>query len=126
MNRIILVALLLLITVLLIIDYFPELININMNSNFILAAFILAMVVSLVANRTRDDREYLKSTLLWQMTGIVYILLLVSILTILGGSSDTIISLTNIFFWLAIGISAYDAYNTYSELKKLDRKNRAS
>lgn len=120
MNRIILTAVLLLITVLLIIDYFPELINIDLNSNFILIAFILAIIVSLIVNRTENDKEYLKSTLQWQVTGIVYILLLVSILTILGGSSDTIISLTNIFFWLAIAISTFDAYKTYTELKKLD------
>lgn len=121
MNRIILTAVLLLITVLLIIDYFPELINVELNSNFILVAFLLAIAVSLIVNRKENDRVHLKITLQWQVLVIVYVLLLVSILSILGGSSDTVISLTNVFFWLAIAISVFDAYKTYTELKKWDR-----
>lgn len=120
MFRTITISALLLITLLLIFDFFPSIINFQLNNNFTLIAFIILILVSLIVSKTNDKTTDLKQIFRWQLITPIYLFILVFILTILSGNSDTGISLNNNILWIVIILTFVEAFRTYGKIKKVD------
>ncbi|SEN72075.1 hypothetical protein SAMN05192533_11862 [Mesobacillus persicus] len=98
---------LLAITLLFIYDYFPEsLLAYKIPKFLVISAFFGIIILSFLLKRyrNRDSKEILK----WQLTSTIYILLLMSLLTALGGESVSGLSLDSGLVWIVLLFSIYE------------------
>ncbi|OZT76219.1 hypothetical protein [Salinicoccus roseus] len=118
MNKVLNIVFIGVLTLILIIDYFPDIIPFNINNIVILTIFFLLIIASFFLNRKQSKEEEYKETYKFQLFTSIYIFLAVLFLTLIGGQSNSAISLSNPAFWIAIAITLADAYSNHQKLKK--------
>lgn len=117
MNKALSAILLLILTLVLVIDYFPQLISFSLNNFTIFIILMILIVFSYILGKKQNSESGLKELFIFQLITPIYIFILVIVLTLLGGESTTIISLNDIFFWIIIVISLAEAYSTFKKIK---------
>lgn len=93
-------------TLLLIDDYFPEIVGF-LNIPKWLVVFVLLFIFITCGYFVRDTKEG-KYALIWSIVFMVYCIFLMLLLTILGGTSQLGISLDNPVIWILIGIDIFE------------------
>lgn len=106
---------LMVVTYLLVQDYFPQLMGFAMGK-WIAVAVIAVLFLSggFAAKRKKDE----KSQALWMLGSTFYLLALLIVLPLLGGTSSMGISLSNPFIWLLLAITAVQIYLKMSKREK--------
>lgn len=117
MNKALSAILLLILTLVLVIDYFPQLISFSLDNFTIFIILMILIVFSYILGKKQNSESGLKELFIFQLITPIYIFILVIVLTLLGGESTTIISLNDIFFWIIIIISLAEAYSTFKKIK---------
>ncbi|WP_323646841.1 hypothetical protein [Lysinibacillus xylanilyticus] len=106
-------------TLLFILDYFP---NIPLGDSIpkgVLISLILGLFIfSLIFKKYRDINN--KEILQWQIFSTIYILLIMGILTILGGQSSSGIAIDDGILWILLLISLFDIYSQYKKIKRTE------
>lgn len=98
-------------------DYFPNLSLARAIPNGIfLWLFLSLLFISFLFKRFSDDNP--REGLEWQVLSLVYLLLLLALLTILGGQSTAGIAFDSPFLWLILLISCFDIYSRWKKLKQ--------
>ncbi len=94
--------LLFLLSVLLIIDYLFT--TVVIAPKILLITLIALIVISDVIFKKNKSEVSLKKRLFQDIIFTAYLVLLIGLLTIIGGNSNTGISFSNVYFWIVIGI----------------------
>lgn len=111
------IVIFLLFSILIIIDYFPFNLDDSFFNNKSISFIIIALVViNSVIHRNNANRNE-KTSLISEVILVSYILILISLLTILGGESSTGISFNNAVFWFVLLLSIIDMISRYKKLK---------
>ncbi|WP_373921293.1 hypothetical protein [Peribacillus muralis] len=111
MNRMYLIV----ITFMLVYDFFP-----NTLPTIVLPKIILGLLIGFYLsllfkkNRHADDRAKFKE----QVISILYLLFLIGLLTALGGKSSVGISFNNAFLWVVLLLSVFPIYSNWRKAKK--------
>ncbi|MGE7690131.1 hypothetical protein ACQKMI_13120 [Lysinibacillus sp. NPDC097214] len=106
-------------TLLFVLDYFPNIPLADSIPKGVLIALILGLFIfSLIFKKDRDINN--KEILQWQIFLTIYILLIMGILTILGGQSSSGIAFDNGVFWIVLLISLFDIYSQYKKFKRTE------
>lgn len=104
-------------TVLLVYDFFPNVIPfINIPKSILIGLLILTFVISIVPNRFQKDQSS-RLNFKGQLLTAGYIFTLIIIFTLVGGVSQVGISLTNPVMWVVMAISVFDIVKVYKEEK---------
>ncbi|WP_246569947.1 hypothetical protein [Lentibacillus saliphilus] len=106
-------------TLLLVYDYFPFIPLADAIPKGVLIALILGLIVfSLIFKKYRgtDKKELLK----WHVFWMIYILFLMGLLTLLGGTSSAGIAFNNGIVWFALLISMFEMYSQWKKVKKAE------
>ena len=104
------------ITILLVYDFFPNLIEIiYLPKSILFALLIIIVIFSIFVNRFQKDDS--RIILLWQIVSTSYLLSLIVVFTVLGGISQVGISLKSPVLWIVIGISIYEIYKQNKKVK---------
>lgn len=114
---------LLAITLLFIYDYFPEsLLAYKIPKSIVISAFVGIIMLSFLLKRYRnpDSKEILK----WQLTSTIYILLLMSLFTALGGESVSGLSLDSELIWVVLLFSVYEMFARWRKMKQPKNSGR--
>ncbi|MRH45099.1 hypothetical protein GH741_20875 [Aquibacillus halophilus] len=101
------------ITLLLIGDYFSTFVLANGISKWIL---LIVIVVLFTRSKRWNRKDNPTSGYKWHLFLILYTVLIIGILTLLGGKSQVGISFYNPFFWIIMGIAMLEM--VYSARKK--------
>lgn len=107
------IVILVLFSILIIIDYFPSNLDVSKSISFIIIALV---VINSVIHRNNANRNE-KTSLISEVILVSYILILISVLTILGGKSSTGISFNNAMFWFVLLLSIIDMISRHNKLK---------
>ncbi|MGE7602380.1 hypothetical protein ACQKL5_07685 [Peribacillus sp. NPDC097675] len=104
-------------TLLIVNDYFPNLSLARSIPNDILLWVIFGLfIISFLFDRIKsaNHKEKLKS----QILSLIYFLSLLALLTILGGQSTAGITIDSPFLWLILLMSCLDIYSRWKKLKQ--------
>lgn len=115
-------AFLVLLTILLVYDYFPNIFIKNIiPSNVCLLLIIVLFLVSLILKRYRstDNLEIFK----YHLFSTIYIFLLMLLLNVLGGQSMSGISFKEGGFWIVLSISGIEIFYQLKKVKE-DKTNK--
>lgn len=103
------------VTYLLVQDYFPQLIGFAMGKWIAVAVMaILFLSGGFAARRNKDE----KSQAFWMLGSTFYLLALLIVLPLLGGTSSMGISLGNPIIWLLLAITTMQIYFKMSKREK--------
>lgn len=117
-RKILSVSVLVILTLLIIYDYFPQLIYfLHIPKSVLVGLLLLTIIIGIFMNYLQKEVSS-KSTLSWQVTTILYLLALISILTLLGGTSQVGISLSNPVLWIVLLISVFELVREYKKVKE--------
>ncbi|MBT2570798.1 hypothetical protein [Planococcus sp. ISL-110] len=103
-------------TILLVYDFFPQL-NIPVGIPEIMVLGILLLLVSVGILSSRLNSKDVRGTWVWQLASTGYLFLLIGILTMLGGVSQTEISFQNPILWVVLAISVHEIHQQKKKLK---------
>jgi L-asparagine transporter-like permease len=111
------VTVFIILTLLTVDDYFPKLIYFSYIPKSILFGLLLVtIIISIIMNYLQKEVSA-KVTLLWEITIILYLLALISILTLLGGTSQVGISFINPVLWSVLLICIFQLVREYKKVK---------
>lgn len=106
-------------TVLLAYDFFPGAFNlIAVPKTIILVMILLLVSISIFFSRSKTTT--LKQTFIWQLLSTGYLLLLIVVFTMLGGVSQSEISLENPVLWIILAISMMEIFRQKKRLRSAD------
>jgi len=106
-------------SLLLVYDFFPNFPFADaIPTNILVPLILVIMVLSLLFKRYRDTNK--KAIFKWQLFWTIYIILLLGILTLLGGQSKAGIALDNRVLWIVGLISLSGLYAQWKKLSKSD------
>lgn len=111
---------LLIFTLLLVYDYFPNIFFVNILPKSILIIFILGICLfSLLFKKhhTMSNKPILK----WQILLTIYPLFLIGLLTLLGGKSSVGLSFHSIGLWIAFLLSVLEMLRQWKKIKQVDK-----
>ncbi|MGP4079941.1 hypothetical protein ACTWQL_08480 [Pseudalkalibacillus sp. R45] len=117
------IGIMILFTLLLVIDYFPDLPLLNATPKYVVIFGILGVIlIGLILGVTihHDDRITLK----WQIGMMFYLLGLIAVLTLLGGESSVGIAFDNYALWVVVGISSIEILNRWRKIKRSDNATK--
>ena len=104
-------------TLLVVYDYFPTISLADAIPKGVLSSLILVILaVSLLFKRYRETNN--KEIFQWQIFFTIYILLLLGLLTALGGQSTSGVAFDNGVLWIVLLLSLFDIYSQWKKLKK--------
>lgn len=109
------VIMLMAVTYLLVQDYFPQLPGFAAGKWFAVAVIAILFLSGGFAARGNKDE---KSQALWMLGSTFYLLALLVVLPLLGGTSSMGISLSNPIIWLLLAITAVQIYLKMPKKKK--------
>lgn len=103
-------------TLLFVYDYFPHLpLGETIPKGVPIALFLGFFFFSLIFKKYRDTDN--KKVLQWQIYSTTYILLLIGILTLLGGQSSSGIAYDNSFLWVILLFSLLEITSQWKKVK---------
>ena len=103
-------------TLLFVYDYFSDIFLAGLIPKGVLIAIMIGLILfSMVFKKYRKTSN--EVNLRWGVISTLYILLLMGILTILGGSSSVGISFENPFLWVVLMISIFDTFRDWKKVK---------
>ena len=104
-------------TLLIVNDYFPNLSLARTIPDDILLWVIFGLFfISFLFDKVKSHNH--KERLKWQVLSLIYFLLLLALLTILGGQSTAGIAFDSPFLWIILLISCFDIYFRWKKLKQ--------
>lgn len=108
------------ITILLIFDYFPEIPLINIIPLYAIKWIILTLflITILISHRNKEN------TLKWQIFIVSFILVLMGLLTVIGGNSASGISFGNKYLWVVLFITILDMLSQFKKYKHSSNMNK--
>ncbi|WP_164669704.1 hypothetical protein [Virgibacillus doumboii] len=110
------IILLVLLTIMLIADYFPELPTSDWFPVSALLWLMLAMfLISFVVKDKAPDRL---NKVKWRLSLLLYMIVLLALLTLLGGHSSVGISFDNSFLWIVIFAGLLEVYLEWKKVKR--------
>ncbi len=110
----------LVLTILIIYDFFPELINIiNIPHNILVYLMLFTFLLGIVLGGKKKDTN--KADLYRNIASLLYLIILVNILTIFGGLSSVGISMKSPTTWIVIAVALYDILRTNKKIRLKDR-----
>lgn len=112
-DKVVLLLLLSLMTILLLFDFFPGISEIVLVPKPILVGSLLVVYCAgIFLTPTKKEQKF---DVLWQVMYPLYLLLLLLIFTLLGGNSQSGISFSNPILWVVLLISALDIRKSYKK-----------
>lgn len=97
-------------------DFFPNLLtHVVIPKLLILFIMLILVATSIFYSRLKIDDS--TETLTWQIVSTCYLLLLIILFTMLGGTSQVGISLENSVLWTVVVISLIEIYQQKKKLK---------
>lgn len=107
----------LLVTILLVNDYFPSLsISQAIPKKVLLGLIIGMIIISNLFNRYKNSAS--SNIFKWGVWWLLYFIFLLGLLTVLGGKSRTDISFDNGFMWVVILLSVIELFSKYKKAKQ--------
>ncbi len=97
-------------------DYFPNIPLADVFPARILIVLIVGLFLFSLVFKKHSDKEN-KQILAWQIFSTVYLLILLGLLTLLGGKSTTGISFDNGFLWIILLISIFQIKSQWKKVK---------
>ncbi|MFD1928413.1 hypothetical protein ACFSFY_10150 [Sporosarcina siberiensis] len=108
---------LVLLTFLMIYDFFPKFISyIYIPKSMLLGLILLTFLIGIFMSHF-DKGDSSKVTLIWQVVSLAYLFALIMIFTLVGGVSQVGLSLTDPFLWIVFFISIFDIVKGYKKMK---------
>ena len=105
------ITFIILLTLLLAYDYFPDLKKIiEIPRPVFISIFIGLVIVSLILNPKNEGGKENRNELRWDFFIILYIIAVMIIFSLLGGTSSAGVSFSNVVFWIVLGISIIKLY----------------
>ncbi|KON67612.1 hypothetical protein AKG34_01245 [Peribacillus butanolivorans] len=100
---------------LMIFDYFPNIVFNDMSKTTMTIGIIAVVIIYLVINRkTDEDNE--KNSFIGEAAFILYTLVLIGVLTLMGGKSTVGISLNNPILWFVLLLTIVDMTLRYRKI----------
>lgn len=114
------IIILLVFTLLLVYDYFPNIFLVNILPKNILMILIFGTYLfSLLFKKYNNMNN--KQILKWQILSTIYPLFLISLFTILGGKSSVGLSFNNIGLWIVFLFSGLEMFQQWKKIKQVDK-----
>lgn len=104
-------------TLLLIYDFFPKLISyIYIPKSMLLGLILLTFLIGIFMSHFHKS-DSSRITLIWQVVSLAYVFALILIFTFVGGVSQVGLSLSDPFLWIVFLISIFDIVKGYKKIK---------
>lgn len=114
-DKVVLVLLLILMTILFLFDFFPGISEIiSVPKPILLGSLLIVYCAGILLTPFQKEQKF---DVLWQIIFPLYLLLLIIMFTILGGSSQSGISFSNTILWVVLLISALDIRKRYNKTR---------